>query len=745
MGNVSELYADPGQRAQALALLEKQGYLTKHEVKFKRKDGSSYDALLTLTRLEIQGKPRLQALVEDISHRRSAERALQQSESLYRELFNNALEGIFRTTPDGTFLSANPALIHMLGYDAESELLTLNVRDLYIDPQLRVHNTDKIRDSGELRDFEIHLKRRDGSALIVLENSRAIRDEKGQIVLYEGTLTDITERNRFEEALRASEAELRALFEAIPDLVLVLDKDGRYLKIGPGHEEMLYAPPEQLLGRNLRDVFSQPKADEFIGYIHEALRGQTPTHFEYALLIGSQIKWFSGAVAPLTSDSVVWVARDITPQKHTEEQVQRRLLELEALYESGMAFGKTFDPKVISQQTIDVLSNRLDWHHAAVRVRRGESDDVELLAFSEAPSQQSSLEDGQALARDAITKVGQGMAGWVMRHGRMLNSGDLAEDPRYHATFPNMRSGLYAPIWAGGRVLGCISVESHQRQAFTDADERFLTTLASQTAAALENARLFGEAQQRVSESLTLYEFTRDLGAQSELSTLLKTLAERVASLVDAQGGAVYLYNAESDDLEVVMSTDESLPLGTRLRMGEGMAGKVAQTREPLVIDDYKTWDGRPGQFSDRNWSAVLEVPMHYRGELIGVLAAYYVHSADTTAGDQNRRFADDDIRLLSLFGASAAGAIYSARLFDAERLRREEAEALRAAAVQAAERLSTLHAATREIARINQDPEEVYASIHQAAARLLPIDAFTIALVDQKHDHIHGAYLYRP
>ena len=335
------------------------------------------------------------------------------------------------------------------------------------------------------------------------------------------------------------------------------------------------------------------------------------------------------------------------------------------------------------------------------------------------------------------------MAGWVMRHGRMLNSGDLTQDPRYHATFPNMLSGLYAPIWAGGRVLGCISVESDQRQAFTDADERFLTTLASQAAAALENARLFGEAQQRVSESLALYEFTRDLSAQSELPTLLKTLAERAASLVDAQGGAVYLYNAESDDLEVVMGTDDSLPVGTKLKMGEGMAGKVAGSREPLIIDDYMAWDERPGQFSDRNWASVLEVPMHYRGELIGVLAAYHVHSANAPADEHGRRFVDNDVRLLSLFGASAAGAIYSARLFDAERLRREEAEALRAAAVQAAERLSALHAATREIARISQDPEEVYASIHQAAARLLPIDAFTIALVDPKHEHIHGAYLF--
>ena len=89
------------------------------------------------------------------------------------------------------------------------------------------------------------------------------------------------------------------------------------------------------------------------------------------------------------------------------------------------------------------------------------------------------------------------MVGWVMENGRLINSGDLPADPRYYQTFPNMLSGLYVPIWTGGRILGCISVEIDQHNAFTSADELLLTTLASQAAAALENARLFAETQQR--------------------------------------------------------------------------------------------------------------------------------------------------------------------------------------------------------------------------------------------------------
>ncbi len=742
VGDVGSLFADAAQRTQLMALLRKQGEISRREVRLKRKDGSSYDAVLTIAKLEIGGKQRLQAIVEDISQRRAAEDALRKSEALYRELFNSAVEGMFRTTPEGRFVSANPALVRMLGYESESELLSLSVPELYVDPELRVHNMESILETGELRDFEIHLKRRDGETLIAVENSRAIRDARGQIILYEGTLTDITERKRMEQALRVSEGELRSLFDAVPDLVLVLDKDGRYLRMAPGHHDMLVAPPEELLGRTLHEVFSQPKADEFVGYIRAALRTQRPVHFEYALLIGSEIKWFSGAAAPLTDESVVWVARDITPQKQAEEQVQRRLLELEALYESGLSLRKTLDATEISRKVIEVLSSGLHWHHAGVWVRRGDTEDVELLAFSDAPRYVVSSSE-QEQVRETVEQVGQGMVSWVMRHGRMINSGDLSQDPRHPESTLNMLSGLYVPIWVGGRVLGCIGVESHQRSAFTEADERLLTTLATQAAAALENARLFAETRQRASESLALYEFTRDLTAQFDLGNLLKTLAERVASLLRVSGGAVYLYDPVGHDLEIVMSTDHSLAVGTRLELGQAMAGKVAETREPLVVDDYQTWDGGSPQSSGRPWAAVVEVPMVYRGDLIGVLAAYQLHPAEPMAAGRERRFTDEDVRLLSLFAASAAGAIYSVRLFDAERLRREEAETLRASAVQSAERLSTLHAVTREIARISQDPEEVYASIHQAASHLLAIDAFTIALVDERRHTIHGAYLF--
>ena len=199
----------------------------------------------------------------------------------------------------------------------------------------------------------------------------------------------------------------------------------------------------------------------------------------------------------------------------------------------------------------------------------------------------------------------------------------------------------------------------------------------------------------------------------------------------------------KTNELEIVSATQASLPIGTRLKMGEGMAGRVAEKREALIVDDYQNWEGRSAQYADQPFAAVLEVPMLYRGELIGVIAAYHLHSENPPAGKEDRGFTQEDLRLVSLFAASAAGAIYSARLFDAERLRRQDAERLRQIAVRSAERLSVLHAATQEITGISQEPEQVYASIHQAASRLMPTEAFAITLIDEEHYEIDGVYLF--
>ena len=128
--------------------------------------------------------------------------ALKASEQRYRELFQNVTAGVFQTTMDGKFMAANPALVRMLGYDSEDELIELDVaRDVYMDPDHRENWARTMAEGGEVRNAELVLKRKDGTKIVVLENSRAVRDDEGRVLFYEGTLTDITTAHELSEQL----------------------------------------------------------------------------------------------------------------------------------------------------------------------------------------------------------------------------------------------------------------------------------------------------------------------------------------------------------------------------------------------------------------------------------------------------------------------------------------------------------------------------------------------------------------
>ena len=128
--------------------------------------------------------------------------ALKASESRYRELYENVVAGVFQTTPDGKFMAANPALVRLLGYASEDELLELNIgEDLYVHAEDRANWLRSMATAGEIRNAELVLRRKDGRKIVVLENSRTVRDEHGRTLYYEGTLTDITEAHELSRQL----------------------------------------------------------------------------------------------------------------------------------------------------------------------------------------------------------------------------------------------------------------------------------------------------------------------------------------------------------------------------------------------------------------------------------------------------------------------------------------------------------------------------------------------------------------
>jgi diguanylate cyclase (GGDEF)-like protein/PAS domain S-box-containing protein len=143
----------------------------------------------------------IEGLIQDITERRSAVQALREAERRYRGLFDNAIEGIFRTTADGHYLDANPALANIYGFDSTDELVA-SLRDigrqLYVDPQRREEFMRIVRARGSVSGFESQVYRKNGDIIWISENARAVFDDDGKLVSYEGTVEDVTERKLYQ-------------------------------------------------------------------------------------------------------------------------------------------------------------------------------------------------------------------------------------------------------------------------------------------------------------------------------------------------------------------------------------------------------------------------------------------------------------------------------------------------------------------------------------------------------------------
>ena len=158
---------------------------------------------------------------------------LRRAEQKYRSIFEHAIEGIFQTTPDGHYLSANPALARMYGYASEAELidaLTDIGHQLYVQPHRRAEFIGMMREHGKVAEFESQIYRRDGSIIWISENARAVHDEVSHSLLYyEGLVQDITQRKRAEEARRQAQARKDAQYAVTRTLA-----DARHLSEAAG-------------------------------------------------------------------------------------------------------------------------------------------------------------------------------------------------------------------------------------------------------------------------------------------------------------------------------------------------------------------------------------------------------------------------------------------------------------------------------------------------------------------------------
>ncbi|VVB88479.1 Methyl sulfide methyltransferase-associated sensor [uncultured archaeon] len=218
---------------------------------------------------------RIAELEKSESQCRQTEEALREAEAKYRSFFENAVEGIFQITPGGRILAANPAAAHILGYTSPEELIAgiTDIRRIYVEPGIRDKLIHLLQTKGVVTGFEVQTLRKDGRAIWILANIRAVRDETGRIAGFVGMGVDITERQQALEKLRESEIRYRTLFEQSTDGVLIIDSQTAIaIEFNEAAPRQLGYSREEFKRLRIFDYEAKEKFEETRNHIEKVLR-----------------------------------------------------------------------------------------------------------------------------------------------------------------------------------------------------------------------------------------------------------------------------------------------------------------------------------------------------------------------------------------------------------------------------------------------------------------------------------------
>jgi len=251
-----------------------------------------------------------------------------ENEKRFTELFETLQEGVYFTTPEGKLLDANPALVRMLGYTSKEELLGVNLTELYADASQRAEIVNEMERRGMVRGREITLRRKDGLTSICLDTSTAIRDPFGRIIRYQGTLLDITERREMEKRLHSEQEFARQLMTSFPDLIVVLDAQGRYTFVSPRITEALGYEPQEIIGQGLGQRTHPEDRPALLELYQDLIAGKRAHGIIEYRTQNKQGKWrlFRASASPFFDQEgkiagVIASSRDVTELRRLEQQL----------------------------------------------------------------------------------------------------------------------------------------------------------------------------------------------------------------------------------------------------------------------------------------------------------------------------------------------------------------------------------------------------------------------------------------
>jgi len=276
------------------------------------------------------------SLVDADAAREAAIRALAEqrlAEESYRKLFEGSVDGIYVTTPAGALLNANPALARMMGYETPEELIS-SVSDIahtiYVDPAARVIYQSMMQRDGTVREFEYQVRQRTGAILWLSDSATVVRDDRGEVVRYEGTVRDITDQKRAEDAIAEGRRLLQQVIDTVPAVINVKTGDLRYILMNRYMAGIFGIEPGDAIGRTTSDLMSRygaQKTDENDKRVLTTRNGLGFYEEEYMDSAGNVRQWLVNKLPLLDAEgeieNIVTVALDIGERKRGELEMRK--------------------------------------------------------------------------------------------------------------------------------------------------------------------------------------------------------------------------------------------------------------------------------------------------------------------------------------------------------------------------------------------------------------------------------------
>ncbi len=599
--------------------------------------------------------------------KRLADEALRESEQRYRTLFEGVPLGLYRSTPGGQLLDANPAMVKMLGYPDRETLLAVNASDLYVDPSERKDWTQPLEQLDVLPQYENQLRRYDGAIIWVRGTAAVVRGKDGRVRYYEGTLEDITDRRRAEEQLVGERSLLRTLVDSLPDFISVKDRESRFLLVNNAYARFAgRQSPEELIGRTVSDVFPPHLAARYLADDQAVIRGgQMISQESETVDRENRTRWHAVTKVPLRSGDgtifgLVGIARDITEQKNAEGKIASQLEKLSTLYINGQKLSQILNQdelaKYAVQTMVKILGSTLVW------LGRAESDGTisMLTHFPPDPDFASSLSP-------QLTTNGARPSAQAIRTGFPV----LLQETEFEHKLPpervaalrqrGFRSAAAFPLISRDHAFGVLVAYSDRLDFFTAERIEFIAAFVNQAAAALENARLFAEAETRLHQLQALRNIDMAITASLDLRVTLNVILDQVTTHLNADAANVLLFDPYSQTLRFAINRGfRSRALqSVNLRLGEGHAGRAALERRVVSVPNLAvemSEFSRSAKLPGEGFKGYVAIPLVAKGQIKGVLEVFHRSLLHPTP---------DWLSFLEALAGQAAIAVDNSSLFD--------------------------------------------------------------------------------